>query len=223
MPDPPDEEDVYDLSDEDALDEEPLDEGLIELAYDPNDVEGVAEESDTRDPVAEESPDDDTELEVHPARYCRSCGFDLTYVDVSPCPGCDKEFDPEDESTTRDTPLPRQDNYWLQRPRLAGYALLVLFVIGRLVMGFVAENLGGRFADAVLGFGVVFLLVPWAFLGVYLLLEALEEHHNPKLIVTLPLGFVFGLLLTLGTHPGVMLAAGIGGAFAGFVRTWRET
>lgn len=167
---------------------------------------------------------DPGELMILPAKYCRACGFDLTLIDAGDsggvCPGCEKKYDPNDESTYRTTPLPVQENYWLQTPRLAGYALIVWFLLGRPAIHVVGGSLGGKFADAVLALGVL-LMLPWVLLGVLLALEVVEEHHNPKLAVTLPLGFAFGLLLTFGLHPGIMLVAGITGAFAGFIRTWR--
>lgn len=208
-------EDVYDLSEDDAL---PDDDATS------HPVSSGDSEANTYElgEVSENPPRGDLELLVHPARYCKACGFDLTLVTVSPCPGCDKPFDPDDDSTTRDTPLPEQDNYWLQKPRLAGYGLLALYILGRPVIHLVGDNLGGRFADVVLAFGVL-ALTPWVFVGVLLALKAVEEHHNPKLTVTLPLGFAFGVLLTFGLHPGVLLVGGIAGAFAGFVRAWRET
>lgn len=213
MPDPPEhDEDLYELSDDDAIDDAPA-------GSPPTDItpEGDYELAQVTDnPVR-----GDLEILTHPARYCRACGFDLTLLDVSPCPGCEKAFDPDDDATTRDTPLPTQDNYWLQRPRLAGYGLLLLFILGRPIIGFIGNNLGGRFADVVLAFAVI-ALIPWVFVGVLLAMETVEEHHNPKLLVTIPLGFVFALLLTLGLHPGVMFVAGIAGGFAGFFRAWRE-
>lgn len=206
-------DDIYELNDDDAIHD-----NVRDSSVDADDQGGDYELSE----VADNPVRGDLEILVHPARYCRACGFDLTLIDVSPCPGCEKEFDPDDDTTTRDTPLPTQDNFWLQRPRLAGYALLGLFIVGRPIIGFVGGNLGGRFADVVLAFGVM-ALVPWVFVGVLLGLETIEEHHNPKPSVTVPLGFGFGLLLTFGLHPGVMFAAGIVGAFAGFVRAWRQT
>jgi len=215
MPDPPD-EDVYELNEDDAMEPEPTGKTQADSngQPDPGDY-GLSE-------VADNPVRGDLEIIMHPARYCWACGFDLTLIDVSPCPGCEKAFDPDDDSTTRDTPLPEQDNFWLQRPRLAGYALLGLFILGRPIIGVVGGNLGGKFADVVLAFGVL-SLIPWLLISVLLALETIEEHHNPKLIVTLPLGFAFGLLLTLGLHPGVMVVGGIVGTFAGFLRTWRQT
>lgn len=213
MPEPPD-EDLYELSDDDAIEIDVSDTTSSKEADESGDYE-LREVSDN--PIR-----GDMAILVHPARYCRGCGFDLTLIEVSPCPGCEKAFDPNDDSTTRDTALPEQENFWLQRPRLAGYGLLALFIFGRPIIGFVGGNLGGRFADVVLAFGVM-AMVPWILIGVLLALESIEEHHNPKLAVTLPLGFAFGLLLTLGLHPGVMLVGGIVGTFAGFIRTWRQT
>ncbi|MBB6430370.1 hypothetical protein [Algisphaera agarilytica] len=197
-------EDIYELSEEDALDDTPSASGEYELGE-----------------VSDNPPRGDLEIIMHPARYCRACGFDLTLVEVSPCPGCEKEFDPNDDSTTRDTPLPTQDNFFLQKPRVAGYGLLAWFILGRPIIHFVGDSLGGRFADVVLAFGIL-ALTPWILIGVVLALETIEEHHNPKLVVTLPLGAAFGILLTVGLHPAIILIGAIVGAFAGFIRTWRE-
>ncbi|MEM9419855.1 MAG: hypothetical protein AAGA25_12515 [Planctomycetota bacterium] len=177
----------------------------------------MVDEQSTQDTSDEQGPD----FEVRPARYCRSCGFDLTLIDVSPCPGCEKEFDPEDDSTTRGTPLPTQGNFYFQRPRVAGYGLLVWFILGRPIIHFVGNSLGGRFADLVIGLGVI-LLVPWILVGVMLAFETTEEHHNPKLVVTLPLGAAFGVLLTFGLHPALTVVGAIVGGFGGFLRAYRE-
>ncbi|MEM1027766.1 MAG: hypothetical protein AAGJ38_06755 [Planctomycetota bacterium] len=225
MTDRPD-EDVYDLGKEDEVDSA---EDVYELndddAFDADTPEPEPPAPDVGEIELAEVTDNpirgDLEILMHPARYCRACGFDLTLVDVSPCPGCEKAFDPEDDSTTRDTPLPTQGNFWLQRPRLAGYGLLLVFIIGRPLIHVIGNNLSGRLAEVVLAFAVL-ALIPWVFVGTLLALETVAEHHNPKLVVTIPLGLAFALLLTLGLHPGVMFVAAIVGAFAGFFRTWRE-
>lgn len=210
MPD----DDLYELNEDDAVEcNAPVDESAGPDA--PGDYE--------LDEVTDNPDRGDLEILAHPAKYCQACGFDLTLIDAEDsgvCPGCEKKYDPNDESTYRTTPLPTQDNFWLQSPRLAGYALIVWFLLGRPIIHFVGDGLSGKFADAVLAFGVLAML-PWVLVGVLLGLEIIEEHHNPKLAVTLPLGFAFGLLLTFGLHPGVMLIGGIAGAFAGFLRTWR--
>ncbi len=143
MPDPPD-DDVYELSDDDAI--EPDASGFTPAHSNTGDYE-LSEITDN--PVR-----GDLEIIMHPARYCRACGFDLTLIDVSPCPGCEKAFDPDDDATTRDTPLPEQENFWLQRPRLAGYGLLALFILGRPIIGFVGAHRRYGGAEAGRGLGV---------------------------------------------------------------------
>ncbi|MEM6457890.1 MAG: hypothetical protein AAF710_00700 [Planctomycetota bacterium] len=187
--------------------------------------------------VAEAETKEGLEPEA-PRRFCLGCDFELTdFEEPGRCPKCDRGFDPQDDSTTRDSPLPvRELPYLLQTPRMAGYAWLVLFLIGRSAIA----TLGGDWvtgisggsgvsqADAAVGAAVAvltgLLLIPWL-LGCALLgLIAIGEHHNPgNLAVTVLLGIGLASLMVLGLNPGLLLAAGILGAFAGLLRTWRAT
>ncbi|MEM8738896.1 MAG: hypothetical protein AAGG38_10540 [Planctomycetota bacterium] len=221
---PDDEPDVYQLSDDDAFPEpEPP------PADEPGPANSAAA-SGTAPPDSEYELDtpvalparDDLKILILPPRYCLACGHDLTLVEDDRCPYCEKVFDPENPSTYADEPIKSPGNWWLEPPRVAGYALLATYLLGRIVIGLSADAIGGRFGEVTIAFGVLATL-PWVVLCVLLALAAIGEHHNPKITVAVPLGFAFGLLFTLGLHPAIVFAGTLTGAFAGLVRAWRAT
>lgn len=162
-------------------------------------------------------------MEVRDARYCLACGFDLSEIDTGVCPGCEKAFDPNDPLSYRDTPLVEAPvNWWFDRPRVAGYILLALFPIGRWLIHVVADDPGGRFAAAIMGMGALVFVAPWAGACASLGLAAVAEHHNPKVSTSVALGMGFGVLVTIGLHPALSVVGAFAGAFAGFVRAWRQ-
>ncbi|MEM9881700.1 MAG: hypothetical protein AAF800_02135 [Planctomycetota bacterium] len=173
-----------------------------------------------------------------PRRFCLGCDFELTdLAEPGRCPKCGRGFDPRDDATTRDTPLPvRELPYLLQGPRLAGYAWLLLFLIGRSAIATLGDDWstgisggsGTNRADASIGVAAAvltgLLLVPWLLGCVLLGLTAVGEHHNAgRLAVTILLGIGLACLMVLGLDPVLLLAAGVLGAFAGLLRTWRST
>ena len=181
---------------------------------------------------------DDAELVVYDPKYCIGCGFELSELpgDVTQCPRCGRGFEPTDPSTYADEPPPDLErNWWLQTPRLAGYGLLVLYVGGRIIIGWVAPSLGtglsggtgsGRVAGsigALVSVLATMLLLPWILFGVLLGLASIEEYFSPKVGVTVVLGAGFGLLLTLGMHPAFLFIGLVAGGFAGLVYAWRQT
>ncbi len=170
----------------------------------------------------------DAEFHVTDPRYCLGCGFDLTELDedARQCPRCGRSFDPADASTYAETAPPSAEpNYWLEPPRLAGYILVPLFLVGRAVTNAVAAGFGeslGSVGGATVGpLMVVFLLLPWLFICVYLALVLADDYINPLVGVAVGVGAAFGLLFTFGLHPALLVIGLIIGSFAGFVRAWR--
>ncbi len=167
---------------------------------------------------------EDAELVVYDPKFCLGCGEDLSELptEVTQCPRCGRGFDPHDPSTYTDEPPPAlQKNFWLQRPRIAGYLFLFLLVLGRIMIYVLGGAVGGRFGDVLIAFGVLVML-PWIFVCVYLALEAAEEIHNPTLPVSISLGVASGFIITLGMHPALIFCGLVIGGFTGFFRAWRE-
>ena len=166
---------------------------------------------------------DDADLVVVEAKYCIGCGQDLSDLppELTQCPRCGRGFEPDDPSSYMDQPPPPERSFWLQRPRIAGYLLIGLYLLGRLIVGATASGFGGRFGEVVLAFAVLALL-PWMFICVFLALEAIEEYHGPTLLVSILLGAGFGVLITVGMHPALMFCGIVVGGFTGMFRAWRE-
>lgn len=72
----------------------------------------------------------DQNITVEPARVCRDCRYDLTGIDWSPaeCPECGREFDPNDESTTRGAGEMGPVRSFINRYGTAMAAVLLLLV-----------------------------------------------------------------------------------------------
>jgi len=230
MPDPPD-DDLYELTEADEAVE--ADGEVYELteddAVDGHDSTGAQTPSEVLDndgrtyavsqPTANPLRGDLKILE-HPPRYCLACGHDLTLIRAGVCPGCEKLFNPQDPNTFSDEPIAEPGNWWAQPPRLAGYAVLPLWLIGWLIIAGATSAIGGPFSEVLVAFGVLVML-PWVAVCVLLGMASLDDYHNPKLIVTIPLGVVLGMVLTLGLHPALIFIAMIAGGFAGLLRAWR--
>lgn len=164
----------------------------------------------------------DTARFERPPHYCLGCSADLTVIDNGVCPECERPFNPEDDATFRDEPLDDAPNWWLEAPRLAGYVLLPLFLIGRWAVGGLAQMWGGEESNFVVGAGMVALTVPWAAACIFCLLIALQDHYNPKLSVTVPLGIGLGVFIALGAPALMVVVAAMCGPVAGFMWTWKS-
>ncbi|MEM7625106.1 MAG: hypothetical protein AAF333_05705 [Planctomycetota bacterium] len=230
---PPEDEDLYELSEDDAV--EPA-ASTGEVRPSSEKIEQLDDDGQTYalgDEVVP-PPRRDTAILERPPRYCLACNADLTLVDDGVCPDCERAFDPADPKTLRDEPLTDEKNWWLQPPRVAGYGLIAMFLVGRLIIdaasGAVAEGLAGGTGDtrssAMIGAVVsalgVLLVTPWVFFGTLLGLTGVCEHFNPRLIIAVPIGAGFGLLLTLGLHPAVIFVGFMIGSLAGFFYAWRQ-
>jgi hypothetical protein len=169
-------------------------------------------------------------------KYCIACGRDLTALpdDTTECPKCGRPYNPLNPSTYTDEPLTRDRSYWLQAPRLAGYGLVILFLVGRIIIGSTANGwtdaMDGQYGSAVVGqaagaiigaLSIVLGYLPWIFVCCILALILLSDRFKPTLIMCLLLGMAAGLTLSLGLHLGLMIAAVMVGALAGLVYYWR--
>lgn len=221
MPTDEPDDDFYQLSDDDAVDEPtPLnDDGTYQLDQPLEPSTPPAKPPATPAPPKPAPPTADDGLTILPPRYCIACGEDLTFVDDGQCPRCERKFDPADESTTRSTPLPEEGNYWLQAPRLAGYALLVVFVIGRGMINFL-DSASGDWA-LLFTAAMIAVALPWIAICQALLLWALSENINPKIGVCIAASMVLGILMTLGTNPLCIAVAILAAPFVGLLYAWR--
>ncbi|MEO1235762.1 MAG: hypothetical protein AAFX76_03120 [Planctomycetota bacterium] len=205
-------------------------------------LERLSENAERRRAEAREAGEEScsefsVELE-EPRQYCRGCGMELTdFEEPGQCPLCGRGFDPNDPKTYRDEPLPQSRRpYLLQTPRLAGYAWVVCFLVGRIVIGDVGPDWvsgvsgqsgsspAGAAAGAVVAVLSGLMLVPWLLCCAWLGLAAVAEHHNAGQVhVAMPLGMGLAVLMVLGLNPAMLIAAALLGAFAGLVRAWRAT
>lgn len=237
---PPDDEDIYQLSEADALDtpeppEVPTAAGEVRPAAEA--LEQLDADGHTYALGDAVIPPKRGDLEIleHPPRWCLACGADLTLIDTGVCPGCEKQFNPTDPKTFGEEPPKELGNWWLQPPRVAGYALIGWFLVGRIIThaasGAVGQGLTtgtgstnlSLSVGAVVSAAAVLSLIPWAVGGVLLGLVGIREHFNPKLSIAIPLGVGFGVLLTLGLPPAATFIGLVSGAFAGFLYAWRAT
>lgn len=183
--------------------------------------------------VVEAPPRHDLIEISQPAKWCLACGCELTLVETGACPRCEKLFDPGKPGTFSPVPPREPGNWWLQAPRLAGYALIVLFLLGRIAINLATPAVGKGLtgttggsqaslaAGAVLSAMGVLCLIPWIITGVLLGLIGIREHFAPKVPATIGLGACFGLLFMLGFHPAIALIGLGAGALAGFLYAWR--
>ncbi len=164
-------------------------------------------------------------MAVPEMRYCIACGYNLTGLDMDRCPKCERSYDPHDPSTTTDLSPNPPVNYWTQAPRIAGYAALLSFVAGRVVLNLyvgdaqavATENLGGAVVFPLM---LVFLVTPWILLTTYLTLTALDDWVNENLIMLVGLGMLVGGLIMLLSPMGLqgLMIGALAGMFAGLVR-----
>ena len=161
-------------------------------------------------------------------RWCLGCGHALTLIDKPPCPHCERMFNPEDPTTFSGEPIDPKDNYWTQAPRIAGYIVLPLFLIGRLLINDVGERMvdlmsgSGGMAGGLYGAIVTVLVLPWFLATTLLLLIALEDYYNPKLVVCVTLGPLIGVLIALGLSPLLVVCGAVLGLTAGVFQSWRS-
>jgi hypothetical protein len=188
----------------------------------------ISDRSAEREAQRQQPLPEDASFAVYDPKFCLGCGAELTELeDTTQCPHCGRGFNPADDSTYADEPPPSLEvPYWRQPPRLAGYVLLPLFLLGRVLIRAVEgqfagmlDTLGGAMAGPLL---VVFGLVPWLAGCIYLALIAAEDFFSPRLGPALAVGLLLGVLLTLGLHPALLVIGAILGPFVGLIRAWRE-
>ncbi len=178
------------------------------------------------EPPPKTIPRRDLERIQRPARWCPACGYDLTLVNEPPCPRCERPFIPGDTATYATEPVEVRHRYWTDRPRIAGYFMLPLFLVGRAVVNNIApewvnwmDGSGGN-AGVVFGAMVGLLLIPWLIATTLLGTIALDDYYNPKTLYCMLVGAGFGVVITLGMSPVLLLAGIFAGLFAGFIRAW---
>ena len=216
-------DDIYELTEDDAVEPTPAPAERRPSAAALEQIEQLDADGQTYalgDEVVPPPRADTAKLGRTP-RYCLACSADLTLIDDGICPKCEKPFDPADPKTVRNAPLLDPTNWWLEPPRLAGYAVLPLFLVGRAVVHAVASEPGGRFAEVVIAFAVLASL-PWIGVCVYLILMGIEDYLNPKLTVAVPAGMALGVLVTLGLHPSMLFVGAVAGGFTGLLWGWRQ-
>ena len=192
-------------------------------------------ESDPPPSDGADNGDPNPDFTVAPARYCLSCGRDLTDPDdwlppaapakgepATPrCPACLRHFDPDDDATFRDTPKPEHTPTWRDAERWAPAALFVLYLFGILVLAALsADYQSGN--NNVIGALALALSVPWLIACVYLALLSFGDRLNPTLPIVLPLATALGVVFALGSPPIVVGAAFLLGPFTGLLFNWRN-
>lgn len=211
------------------------DEDLHTLARASRDVLGQDDQDQdyALEEVVEAPPRHDLIEISQPAKWCLACGCELTLVETGICPRCEKKFDPTKPSTFSHEPPREPGNWWLQAPRLAGYALIPLCTVGRIAINLATPGVGKALtgttggdrvsaaAGAVLSALAVLCLIPWLISCVLLALTGIREYFAPKAHITVALGAGFGLLFMMGYHPTFGMIGLGAGALAGFLYAWR--
>lgn len=171
-------------------------------------------------------PRADLPLIDRPGRWCPACGYDLTRVGQPPCPRCERMFIPEDPSTYSSEPVEIKHPYWTDKPRVAGYVLIPVFLIGRGVINATKDDWSEMFAGSGGSAGVILgamfglLLIAWLIVTPLLGAIALSDFYNPRVVYCLLAGFAFGIVITIGLSPAVIFAGMLAGLFAGLIRAW---
>ena len=159
----------------------------------------------------------DLELIQRPPRWCPACGYDLTMVDVPPCPRCERSFIPGDASTYAEEPIEPPHNSWINARRVAGYVAIPLFLLGRVIIhtatpgwglmidGEAGTNRAESSVGVVAAVFLVLLFIPWLIATTLLVLIALSNYYNPRTAICLVLGAGLGIFLTLGVSPVLLL------------------
>ena len=181
---------------------------------------------------------EDAGFEVHDPKYCLACGEDLSeFESPGECPRCGRLFDPGNPATFSDEPAEVAETpYWLQPPRLAGYGLLALVVLGRLCIHAVVPDWAGAMdggagssrvgaaAGGVVGALLALLVIPWAVGCCVLGLIAAIEFFNPgRILVAGAVSVVLAIIITLGLPAAVVVMAVMPAPFAGLLVAWRST
>ncbi|MEM6394162.1 MAG: hypothetical protein AAF797_15460 [Planctomycetota bacterium] len=212
---------------------------------DPYELEKSSADPVAQPPPAEVATDSSPPLapmptEIPQMRFCPACGYNLTGLTDDHCPRCFRPFDPFDPSTTTDKP-PRklhERNYWLEAPRIAGYAALLLTLLGRILINLaapdwaartaprVAEDIppevalldrGGQAAGVVLASLSALLLIPWIAGVTFLSLTALDDRLGGRLMTILGAALVIGCILVLGYDPTLFILAAVVALLTGLV------
>ncbi len=169
-------------------------------------------------------------------RYCTTCGHLLTQPssedEPALCEHCLRPYDPADPTTFLPLPPPDPCRWW-QTKEVPGLAWLGLYALGSAVIGrFLPAwsygmgggdgSTGSAFAGVFTGVAVaIYVMLPWLFACVYLLLVALEHHLRDELVIYLTAGAIVGVVCAAGYHPALLIVGAIVGALAGLVRQAR--
>ncbi|MEM1211403.1 MAG: hypothetical protein AAGI68_03810 [Planctomycetota bacterium] len=159
--------------------------------------------------------------EIPEMRFCPACGYNLTGLTDDHCPKCFRPFDPFDLKTTTDKP-PRkltERSYWIEGPRLAGYAALLLTLVGRILInrsapgwsnqlaGGDAQSTAGLAANTLLASLSALLLIPWIAGVTFLILAALDDRLGGRLMPIVGAALLTGCILVLGYDPALYIMA----------------